>query len=222
VQLSARVVAVCAWLAALLPLVALIAFAAAYRFDLGRLADLPSIVGDRALSGTLRLAGLLDMAAYLPVAPVAIYLDRRLRATAGDLIGLVTFGGLAYVVLGSLGGTIVATVEPPLVEDGSEIARATFAAFSTLVTVTIWSTLELVFLGSWLIGIGWLLRPERAAFGNVAVIAGIGALLTALRSGVTGRSVGDLPGVIDFAVVALLGLYVPWLAWLGLRLYRSR
>ncbi|MFL5686250.1 MAG: hypothetical protein ACJ77D_09380 [Chloroflexota bacterium] len=217
-----RVVAVFAWLAAFLPLMALVVFLAAYRFDVGRLADLPSIVGDRASSGTLRLAGLLDMSAYLPVALVALYLHRRLQARGGELMGIFTFGGLAYVVLGSLGGAIVATVLPPLVEDGSEIALTTFAAFSTLVTVTIWSTLELIFLGTWLIGIGWLVRAERAAFGNVAVIAGVGALLTAVRSAITGRSVGDLPGVIDFLVVGLLGLYVPWLAWLGLRLYRER
>jgi hypothetical protein len=217
-----RVVAVFAWLAALLPLVALVVFLAAYRFDLGRLADLPSIVGDSASSQTLRLAGLLDMSAYLPVALVAIYLHRRLQARGGELIAIFTFGGLAYVVLGSLGGAIVATVEPPLVEDGSEMARTTFAAFSTLVTVTIWSTLESIFLGTWLIGIGWLVRAERAAFGNLAVVAGVGALLSAVRSGITGRSVGDLPGAIDFLVVGLLGLYVPWLAWLGLRLYRER
>jgi hypothetical protein len=219
--LTPRVVAVCAWLAAVLPLLALLAFAAAYGYDVGRLADLPSIVGDRASATTLRLAGLLDMSAYLAVAPVVIYLHRRLEAGGGDLLGLFTFGGLAYVVLGSLGGTIVATVEPPLVEDGSAMTETTFAAFSTLVTVTIWSTLESIFLGGWLIGIGWLFRAERVAFGNLAVLAGIGALLTAVRSGITGRSVGELPGPIDFVVVGLLGLYVPWLAWLGLRLYRE-
>ena len=50
--------------------VALVAFVSAYRLDVGRLADLPSIVGDRGAAPTLRLAGLLDMSAYLAIAPV--------------------------------------------------------------------------------------------------------------------------------------------------------
>jgi hypothetical protein len=221
-RLKPRAVAVCAWLAAVLPLVALAAFVAAYRCDVRRLADLPSIVGDRSSSPVLRLAGLLDMSAYLAVAPVVIFIHRRFERGQGDVIGLLSFCGLAYVVLGSLGGTIVATVEPPLVDDGSDNARTTFAAFSTLVTVTIWSTLESIFLGAWLIGIGSLFRTERLAFGNLAILAGVGALLTAIRAGLTGRSVGDLPGPIDFVVVGVYGLYVPWLAWLGFRLYQKR
>jgi hypothetical protein len=217
-----RAVAVCAWLGALLPLAALVAFMGAYRFELDRLADLPSIVGDRAEAGTLRLAGLLDMSAYLVVAPVVIDLHNRLRDPAPSLMRLLTFGGLAYVVLGSLGGAIFATVEPPLVEDGSEVARTTFGAFATMVTVTLWGTLESVYLGTWLIGVGWLLRSERAAFGMLAVVAGVGALLSASRSGFTGLSVGDLPGPLDVVIVGLLGLYVPWLAWLGFLLYRGQ
>jgi hypothetical protein len=221
-QSAARIVAICAWLAALLPIAALVAFLAAYHFDLNRFADLKTIVGDRGAAPTLRLAGLLDMAAYLAVAPVVMDLHRRLRGRAPDLIGLLTFGGLAYVVLGSLGGTIFATVEPPLVEDGSEVARTTFGAFATMVTVTLWGTLESIYLAVWLIGVGWLLRAERAAFGTLAVVAGVGALLSAARSGFTGLSVGDLPGPIDVVVVGLLGLYVPWVAWLGVLLYRGQ
>jgi hypothetical protein len=220
--LTPRVVAICAWLAASLPLAALVVVAGAYHFEVDRLADLPSIVGDRSAAPTLRWAGLLDMSAYLAVAPVVIDLHRRLRDRAPDLIGLLTFGGLAYVVLGSLGGAIFATVAPPLVEHGSVVARTTFAAFATLVTVTSWGTLELIFLGMWLIGVGVLLRAEHAVFGTLAVVAGVGALLSAARSGLTGRSVGDLPGPLDFVVVGLLGLYVPWLAWLGIILYRRQ
>lgn len=221
-HLEPRFVAVCAWLAALLPLAALVAFAAAYRFDVGRLADLPSVVGDRGAVPTLRLGGLLDMAAYLAIAPVVIDLHRRLRDRAPDLLSLATFAGLAYLVLGSLGGTIFATVGPALVEDGSEVARTIFAAFATLVTVTLWGTLESIFLGVWLIGIGVVFRPERAAFGTLTIAAGVGALLSAARSGITGQSVADLAGPLDVLVVGLLGLYVPWLLWLGVLLYRRQ
>jgi signal peptidase len=69
---------------------------------------------------------------------------------------------------------------------------------------------------------GWLHRPNGRLGLFAVIVAGIGALLTAARGGITGRSVGDLPGPVDFVIVGLLGLYVPWLAWLGLRLHRER
>lgn len=221
-RLEPRIVAVCAWLAGFLPLAALVAFAAAYRFDVERLADLPSIVGDRGAAPTLRVAGLLDMGAYLAIAPIVIDLDRRLRDRAPDLVSLATFAGLAYLVLGSLGGSIFATVGPPLVEDGSDAARTTFAAFSTMVTVTLWGTLESIFLGVWLIGVGVLIRAEHVPFGTLTIMAGVGALLSAARSGFTGQFVAEIAGPVDLVVVGLLGLYVPWLFWLGVLLYRGQ
>ncbi|PYO39463.1 MAG: hypothetical protein DMD33_19825 [Gemmatimonadetes bacterium] len=197
-------------------------FMAAYHFEVQRLTDLPSIVGDPSNAMTLRWAGLADMTAYLPVAPVVIYLHHRLGDRAPDLIGLLTFCGLAYVLLGSLGGTLFATVGPPLVEDGSEAARVTFAAFANMVTIGLWGTLELIGFGVWLLGMGWLFRKEHAQFGALGLLAGIGSLLSAARTGITGRSVGDLPGPLDWVVVGLLGLALPWLAWLGLRIYFAR
>jgi hypothetical protein len=169
----------------------------------------------------MRWAGLIDMTAYLPVAPVVIFFHRRLADRAPDLIGLLTFCGLAYVLLGSLGGTLFATVGPPLIEDGSPAARVTFAAFASMVTIGLWGTLELIGFGVWLVGVGWLLRAESAGFGTLAIVAGIGSLLSSARTGITGRSVGDLPGLPDLIVVGLLGLALPWLAWLGIRLYRG-
>jgi hypothetical protein len=82
--------------------------------------------------------------------------------------------------------------------------------------------LESIFLGVWLIGIGVVFRPERAAFGTLTIAAGVGALLSAARSGITGQSVADLAGPLDVLVVGLLGLYVPWLLWLGVLLYRRQ
>jgi len=221
-HLTPRVVALFCWAAAGMPLVALVIFMAAYRFDVGRLADLPSIVGDRNASTTLRWAGLADLLAYLPIAPIVVYLHRRLSDRAPDLIGLLTFGGLAYVLLGSLGGTVFATVGPPLVEDGSAAARVTICRLRQHGHAHAVGTLELIGLGVWLIGVGWLTTAENRMFGILGVVAGIGSLLSAARSAVTGRSVGDLAGPLDFVIVGLLGLYVPWLVWLGVRLYRER
>ena len=110
------------------------------------------------------------------------------------------------MLLGSLGGTLFATVGPPLVEDGSAAARVAFAAFATMVTLTLWGTLELIGLGVWLIGVGWLTTAEDRVFGMFGVVAGIGSLLSAARTAITGRSVGDLPGPLDFVIVGLLGL----------------
>jgi hypothetical protein len=98
----------------------------------------------------------------------------------------------------------------------------TFAAFASMVAVALWGTLELIGFGVWLLGVGWLLRSESAALGTLAIVAGVGSLLSAARTGITGRSVGDLPGSLDIVVVGLLGLALPWLAWLGIRLYRGQ
>jgi hypothetical protein len=125
-------------------------------------------------------------------------------------------------VVGSLGGSTFATVAPPLIDEGSEAARVTFAATTPFVTVTIWSTLESIFLGVWLLGINRLLRPQVVGLGTLGIVAGIGALLSAVRSGLTGQSVADLAGPVDLVVVGLLGLYVPWFAWLGVELFRAR
>jgi hypothetical protein len=68
-----------------------------------------------------------------------------------------------------------------------------------------------VFVSVWLFGLGWLLRPRLRGLGTLAMVAGVGAMLTAVHSGLTGLSVAQLPGPIDLLGVGLLGLYVPWL-----------
>ena len=219
-HLTPRVVALFCWAAAGMPLVALVIFMAAYRFDVGEQGGGASIVGIiTLLIGASTVFGQLkdsldEIWEVRPKSELGVWGFVRDR--------LLTFGGLAYVLLGSLGGTLFATVGPPLVEDGSAAARVTFAAFANMVTLTLWGTLELIGLGVWLIGVGWLTTAENRVFGIFGVVAGIGSMLSAARTAITGRSVADLPGPLDFVVVGLLGLYVPWLVWLGVRLYRER
>jgi hypothetical protein len=220
-KLTSRVIAICAWLAALLPMLAAFALLAVFQNDFAWSSDLSLPFDDPNGATSLRWAGLANMVAYLPLAPVIIYVHRRLADRAPDLMGLLTFSGLASVLVGSLGGAVLTTFGPPLIEDGSEAARVTFAAFVTMVYVGLWEILTLIGFGVWLVGVGWLLRAESARFGTTGVIAGVASLVSAVRSGIIGGAWGNMPELLDDVITLLLVVVYPWLVWLGIRLYRG-
>src|SRR5438128_919833 len=86
---------------------------------------------------------------------------------------IAAFGGLGFVLVGSIGAVLWASVGPPLLEAsaaGSASAlgaRVAFGALSTAVYVGLWGTLEQLLLGGWLIGVGWLVRAEGRAFAGL-------------------------------------------------------
>ena len=89
---------------------------AAYGFDLQALAHPGSIVDKgQGIAQLLRWGALLDMASYLPMAVVVVYFHYRLRERKPELVALLTACGLAYVLIGSIAGVLMATVGPPLI-----------------------------------------------------------------------------------------------------------
>jgi hypothetical protein len=201
----------------------------AYGFDLRAVAD-PGTIVDRGptVAANLRLALLVDMTSYLPLAPVVLYLHRRLRSDDPGLMGLVTVCGLAYVLMGAIGGAILAAGTPPLIADygaasaaGREASRVTFVALTDAVEIGVWGTLELIPFGIWALGIAWFLRADWPRFALVVGLAGVGALAASLRTAVVARSLVDISGPLDVTVVGLLGLFFPAALWLGLQLLRG-
>jgi hypothetical protein len=229
-------VALVALVFVVLEVVASLMFLGVYSFDVKALAANPGALPVRGLdvTGLLRWGGLVDMLGYLALAPVVLYLHRRLGAsvsTQGGALGLVsllTISGLGFVLVGSIGAVLYASVGPPLLDSsaaGSETATAARVAFAALgngVIVGLWGTLEQLLLGVWLIGIGWLVRVERRAFGWLAVVAGIGALAYGARTGLSGHPPGDLTAPLDILIFAAFGLFFAWLVWLAVRLWRGR
>jgi len=231
-----RSIAVMALAFVVLDVVASVMVAAAYDFDAVALSANPGAIPVRGgdVAGLLRWGAVVDMLGYLALAPVVLYLHRRLNAAlservrASGLVSVLTFGGLGFVLVGSIGAVLVASVGPPLLDasaSGSETAaaaRVAFAALATGVLVGLWGTLEQLLLGVWLIGVGWLVRGEGRAFGSLAVVAGLGALSYSARTGLSGHPPVDVTAPLDLLILSAVGLLLVWLVWLAVRLWRGR
>jgi len=229
-----RSIAVVTLAMVVLQVAASLMFLAVYDFDVKALAANPGALPARGpdVAGLLRLGGLVDMLGYLALAPVVLYLRIRLTAVttqrikASGVVNLLTVSGLGFVLVGSIGAVLYASVGPPLIAasaSGSETAAAhiAFAALGYGVVVGLWGTLEQLLLGVWLIGVGWLMRAAGRAVGWLAVVAGIGALSYAARTGLSGHPPGDLTAPFDILIFAAFGLFFAWLLWVAVRLWQG-
>ena len=222
-------VAAAAVLSIVLVIGASILLPAAYGFDIKALAHPGSIVDKgQGVAQLLRWGALLDMVSYLPFAVVVIYFHYRLRARNPELVTLLTACGLAYVLIGSIAGVLLAAVGPPLITGyasasagGREAARVALEAIGDAALVGLWGTLELIFIGSWFIGIGWLLRSDWRRFGVLSIVVGVAFLAASARTGLTGRTLVEIDGPIDLLIAASLGLVFVWELWLAARLWRG-
>jgi hypothetical protein len=222
-------VAGAAVLSVVLTIAAGILLPAAYGFDVQSLAHPGSIVdrGDE-LARLLRLGALLDMVSYLPLAVVVVYFHDRLRERNPELVALLSAGGLGYVLIGSIAGALLAAAGPPLIAGYAsaspgerEAARVVLEALGNAALVGLWGTLELIFLGFWLLGIGWLLRRDWRRFAVLSIIVGISVLVASLRTGLSGRTLVEIDGPVDVLIAAPLGLIFVWELWLAARLWRG-
>lgn len=202
---------------------------AAFGFDTKALAH-PGLLVDKgqSVAHLLRWGALLDMISYFPLAPVVVYVHHRLRDRNRALVTLLTVGGLAYVLIGSIGGVVLASAGPPLIEgyaaasaSGREAARVALETLGNGVLIGLWGTLELIPLGMWFIGVGWLLWSEWRRFAALSILVGVGMLAASLRTALTGRSLVDVGGPLDLVILAGTGLLFAWETWLALQLWRG-
>jgi hypothetical protein len=222
-------VAAASLLSIVLVIGAAILLPAAYSFDIKGLAHPGSIVDKgEGVAQLLRWGALLDMVSYLPFAVLVVYFHYRLRARNPELVTLLTACGLAYVLIGSIAGVLMAAVGPPLIigyatasAAGQEAARVALEAVGNATLVGLWGTLELIFIGSWFIGVGWLLRHDWRRFAMLSIVVGVGMLVASARTGLTGRLVVEVNGPIDLVMDASLALLFVWELWLAVRLWRG-
>jgi hypothetical protein len=222
-------VAAAAVLSIMLVIAASILLPGAYGFDIKALAHPGSIV-DRGegVAQLLRWGALVDMLSYLPFAVVVVYFHYRLRARHPELVTLLSACGLAYVLIGSIAGALMASAGPPLIvgyasasAGGREAARVALEAIGNAALVGLWGTLELIFIGFWFSGVGWLLRRDWRRFAVLSMVVGVGMLIASARTGLTGRLVVEVNGPIDLVMDAALGLLFVWELWLAIRLWRG-
>jgi hypothetical protein len=172
----------------------------------------------------LHLSMVADMLGYyLLLAPVALFLQRWLRPQAPSLALLCTVAALAYILAGALGAAILSAALPPLVDSyvhaTAQQRPVLETVYRTLVDVVyggIWNTLEMIPFGTWLIGIGMLLREHEPRLGPVLVACGVAGLLDA-----AGFAVG-LERAAIVILYPLLALFPIVVGWLGLILLRGR
>lgn len=172
-------------------------------------------------AGLLRWAYLADMLGYyFLLAPVILVLRQQ---DGSSVANLGAAGGLAYVVIGSLGAVMLATVSPPLIESfagGGPVeraaARTTFVALTEGVHHGLWQSLDPIVAGAWLLVSGRSLRRAGAsAIRGMAVVISVLAL-----AGSASRILG-LETAVLVLLVPLSGLIPIWLLLLGLRLLRG-
>lgn len=202
---------------------------AAFGFDIEAIAHPGSIVdeGD-GIAQLLRWGALVDMLSYLPFAVPVVYFHYRLRARNQELVAVLSVCGLAYVLIGSIAGALLASAGPPLITgyelasvEGREAARVALEAIGHISLVGLWGTLELIFLGIWFLGIGWLLRNEWRWFAMLSIVVGLAVLAASARTGLTGRTLVEITGPIDLVMAASLGSFAVWELWLAARLWRG-
>ena len=170
----------------------------------------------------LRWGIILDMLGYyLPLLPVALFLQRWLGPRNPDWVRFFTICGLGYIFIGAIGAAILAAVQPLLINAYGQasleqrmVLETVFITMWNMVFGGIWNILEALLTGVWFLGIGLLLRDERRIFSIFSVILGISALLDSL---------GFILGIEALVLLGVIyGLLAPvWALWLGIDLLRK-
>jgi hypothetical protein len=170
----------------------------------------------------LRWSLILDaLGYYLPLLPVALFLQRWLRPRNPDWVRFYTICGLAYILIGASGASTLAAMQPPLINAYGQasveqryVLETVFVTMWNMVFGGIW-TLGGALVGIWFLGIGLLVRDERRIFSIVTMILGASPFL-----GLLGGSLGIEAFFLLGA--AIFGLLVPiWALWIGIDLLRK-
>lgn len=197
-------------------------FVAAFQFRLDWLFEPAlAVTAGAASAELLKWAAITDLFSYyLPTAVVAIALWVALRAEGEVIAGLATIAALAYVIAGSIGAGALAMGGSLLLREhaapGADQA-AIGVAFATLIEVVwrgIWQLIDLVFVGTWMLGIARLIRRFQPRFAMLTLVVGLLALTIAAFS-VLGLALGR-----DVALGLLFAALAAWSIWLGMLLWR--
>ena len=171
----------------------------------------------------LRWGLILDMLGYyLPLLPIAIFIQNWLKPKSPVWVRLYTICGLGYILIGATGAVALAVVQPPLINAYAQapveqhaMLETIFGAIWNIVYAGMWNILGELLVGIWFLGIGLLLRSERRVFSIVSIIVGISALVDSL---------GNIAGIGSLALVGL-SVYIIlapiWALWFGIDLLRK-
>ena len=171
----------------------------------------------------LRWGMILDMFGYyMPLLPLALFLKRWLSPRDPDWVRFYTICGLGYILIGVIGASTLAAVQPPLINAYGQasveqryVLETVFITMWNMVFGGIWNILEGPLAGVWFLGIGLLVHDERRIFSIVSMILGASALLDSLGI-ILGIEALFLLGVSLFVFLAPV-----WALWIGIDLLRK-
>jgi hypothetical protein len=162
-----------------------------------------------------------DVLAYLVFAPVMVFCWLWLKRRSEGLVSLLTFCGLSYALLGSVGGVIVDAVLPKMIVDfpaaapaQQEILRLLARLFYLAIAHGVWNPLEVLMVSVWFLGFGLLLRREKRGLAILALAVSCLGLLDPI-GWILGNDV-----ILNIGGVGTVLIPV-WTAWFGIDLLRS-
>ena len=159
---------------------------------------------------------------YFLLVPAALALRARLRPRRPLMVDLITLCGLGYSFVGATGAAFLADAEFWMVRTYRTADPATrrvlgvlFSALWEGVSMGIWQFASMLLDALFLMGMGLLLRRERALGGWLGVAAGCAALLVPLGG------ILDVPA-LGFGLFVYFLLEPLWALWLGVSLLRGK
>ncbi|MBL0183855.1 MAG: hypothetical protein IPP96_16840 [Chitinophagaceae bacterium] len=159
---------------------------------------------------------------YMLLLPVIYYLHDWMRDKT-PWSNLLTFCGLAYVLIGCIGAAILAVAYPQALHaypaaapEMQQIIKSNFEWVNSMVYGGMWNLLEVVFAGMWWLFVGVLLfKAAHKGIGLLTVILGCFSLLDGFS------------GMIENAALheTALNVYlygsIVWALWIGGLIYRK-
>jgi hypothetical protein len=212
-----RLATLSALLAIVIAVPSTLAFVAAFGWDVeAAIFGRPDAIlgGGEGSASLLRRGAFGDMLySYLLLAPVALFLHRRLRPIKPWLADLGTAGAFAYIFVGGSAAAILATVGSSLVDahatagPAERVAIATsFDVLRNIVYFALWQTLDAITAGTWVLSVGWLLLAERPLVGRLLVVLGAGFLALSVMTVLGIHSLAVLLAI----VATVLAVWAGW------------
>ncbi|MDF2188005.1 hypothetical protein [Paraflavitalea sp. CAU 1676] len=176
-------------LSGLLAFACMVASLIAVNFNFDALSD-PMLILSTAGTNTAvaKWSMIFDMFGYYLLLLPIIYLLHDWMKDRSAWANLVTFCGIAYVLIGSIGASILAVVWPKLInayhlanETEQQILKANFSLINDVVYGGLWNLLEMTFAATWWIFTGYQLRKNNFYYiGWLTMLTGISCLGDAL------------------------------------------
>jgi hypothetical protein len=159
---------------------------------------------------------------YMLLVPVIYYLHDWMKDKT-PWSHVITFCGLAYVLIGTIGASILAIVYPQTLKaygdatpEMKQIIKSNFEFVNTMVYGGMWNLLEVLFAGIWWLFIGSLLfKTGNKAIGIVTILLGCFTMLDGF-SGIIASA-----GLHEITLNVYLYASIVWAFWIGLLIYRK-